>query len=161
MWYQRDQFTNNQIPFTDQQLILEQQRLRTTNHPHSEHAKAPGKTTLLGTVVEIGDLVYLHADCNKTRSRDRYLVISVKGVWCNVRKFVGNQLRSTSYRVKRSECYKVTSSSHIVPPLSRGPTSEDDSEDNDTVPAPTPPHPPDIPIKLSTPATPPPVVPLS
>ena len=105
--------------------------------------------------------MYLHADRNKTRSRDRYLVISAEGVWCNIRKFVGNQLRSTSYHVKRSECYKVPSSSHIVPPLSRGPTSEDDSEDNDPVPAPTPPHPPDIPTKLSTPATPPPVVPLS
>ena len=99
MWYQRDQFTNNQIPFTDQQLILEQ-RLRTTNHPHSEHAKAPGKTTPLDTVVEIGDLVYLHADRNKTRSRDSYLVISVEGVWCNVRKFMGNQLRSTSSAIR-------------------------------------------------------------
>lgn len=80
MWYQGEQFTNHQIPFTDQHLILEQQRLRTANHPHSEHAKDPGKMPPLDTAVEIGDLVYLHADRNKTRSGNRYLVFSIEGV---------------------------------------------------------------------------------
>ena len=57
--------------------------------------------------IDVGDLVYLHNDRNKSRARNRYLVVSVEQLWCNIRKFVGSQLRSTSYRVKLSDCYKV------------------------------------------------------
>ena len=57
--------------------------------------------------VAIGDLVHLYCDRNKSRVRDRYLVTSIDGAWCYVRKFVGSQLRSTTYRIKKAECYKV------------------------------------------------------
>ena len=40
-------------------------------------------------------------------------MVSVDGLWCNVRKFVGSQLRSSSYRVKRTECYLVPE--HVDP----------------------------------------------
>ena len=39
MWYQRDQFTNSQIPIADQQLILDQHDARSANHPYSAKAK--------------------------------------------------------------------------------------------------------------------------
>ena len=35
------------------------------------------------------------------------LVVSTDGSWLNISKFIGNQLRATSYRIKRAECYKV------------------------------------------------------
>ena len=57
--------------------------------------------------VAIGDLVYLYCDRNKSRGRDRYLITPIDGAWCQVRKFVGSQLRSTTYRFKKAECYKV------------------------------------------------------
>ena len=57
--------------------------------------------------IEVGDLVYIHSDSNKSRARDRYLVTNVEGSFCNVRKFIGSQLRSTSYRIKKSGCYHV------------------------------------------------------
>jgi len=57
--------------------------------------------------VAIGDLVYLYCDQNKYRGRDHYLVTSTDGTWCQVRKFVGSQLWSTTYRIKKAECYKV------------------------------------------------------
>ena len=41
MWTQRDQFSNNQIPVTDQNLIVAQHKQRLENHPHSERAKCP------------------------------------------------------------------------------------------------------------------------
>ena len=44
------------------------------------------------------DLVYLYTYRNKHGARDRYIVVSVEGEWCNVRM---------SYRVKLSQCYKV------------------------------------------------------
>ena len=41
MWAQRDQFSNQQIPLQDQDIILRQHAQRLTNHPHSEKSKAP------------------------------------------------------------------------------------------------------------------------
>ena len=57
--------------------------------------------------VAIGDLVYLYCDRNKSRGRDRYLITPIDGAWCQVTKFVGSQLRGTTYRFKKGECYKV------------------------------------------------------
>jgi hypothetical protein len=57
--------------------------------------------------IDIGDLVYLYNDGNKSAARNRYIVTSVEDNWCNIRKLVGSQLRNASYRVKKSECYKV------------------------------------------------------
>ena len=48
MWHQRDQFTNQQIPFSDLQMIQTQFQLRSTNHPHSECSKAPRRTNTTG-----------------------------------------------------------------------------------------------------------------
>ena len=107
MWLQRDQFTNSQIPLSDLLLLHQQHSLRLENHPVSERSKAPGCSSRSPTPVQVGDLVYITSDASKTRARDRYLVVSVDGLWCNVRKFVGSQLRSTSYRIKLSECYRV------------------------------------------------------
>ncbi|XP_068706826.1 uncharacterized protein [Montipora foliosa] len=100
MWLQRDQFANAQIPFSDLQVVRQQQSLRLRNHPTSERSKPPGCYPRPATPVEVGDLVYITSDGSKTSARNRYLVVSVDGLWCNVRKFTGSQLRSTSYRVK-------------------------------------------------------------
>ena len=155
MWHQRDQFTNQQIPFSDLQMIQSQHQLRTTNHPYSERSKAPLRPAAPTPQLEVGDLVYLYSDRDKTRARDRYLVSSVEGAWCNIRKFRGSQLRSASYRVKKSECYRVPShwehtSMHRMPP----PPDDTAHEDDDIYlqPAPRPPDPPHIPTELSTPA---------
>ena len=111
MWFQRDQFTNHQISTSDQHLITKQHEQRSTNHPYSAKSKVPvadvSPTSLCP--VEVGDLVYLYSDGNKVRSRDRYLVVSVDGQWCNVRKFAGAQLRSARYRVRKSDCFRVPS----------------------------------------------------
>ncbi len=50
---------------------------------------------------------------NKNTARQHYLVTNVEASWCNIRKFAGAQLRNTSYRVKLSECYKVTPSPQL------------------------------------------------
>ena len=62
--------------------------------------------------IKIGDLVYLHSDKEKGHTRKRYIVVSIEQPWCIIRKFVGNQLRNTGYKVLLSECYNVQS-----PPL--------------------------------------------
>ena len=70
-------------------------------------SKSPGGALPKSQHINVGDIVYLYADPNKTRSRCRYTVVSTDGSWLNMSKFIGNQLRATSYRVKRAECYKV------------------------------------------------------
>ena len=107
MLIQRDQFSNHQIPMNDLDLITQQNEMKKKNHPYSEISKCPKRTGSPEIDISVGDLVYLYQDKNKHRARDRYLVVSLDGVWCNIRKFTGSQLRQTSYRVKRNECYKV------------------------------------------------------
>jgi hypothetical protein len=109
MWTQRDQFSNQQLPVSDRDLILDQHHQRSLNHTSSEISKAPSQKRRPVPCIEIGDLVYVHTDRNKSRGRDRYLVVGVDGPWCNIQKFVGSQLRNTSYRVKKAECYMVPS----------------------------------------------------
>lgn len=126
MWTQRDQFSNNQLPVADHELILSQQELRQKNHIHSERAKCPsGRFPALPNLC-VGDIVYLRCDLNKSKSRDRYLVAEVDPPWCNIRKFAGNQLRQTLYRVKYTDCYKVTSD---YPEVLTKPTNSHTDED--------------------------------
>ena len=113
-------------------------------------SKAPLALPRPSPSIEVGDLVYIHLDRNKSRARDRYLVISVEGAFCNVRKFIGSQLRSTSHRIKKSECY------HVPGDLSEthSPQRPDDSsgDEYDRLTQTTPPTPPEIPCAISLPA---------
>ena len=101
LWTQRNQFTNEQIPLSDHQQILVKQKKRQTNHSHSEISKG-GRSPFSPTVppLQVGDLVYLYSDRDKSRAHDRYIIVSIDGEWCFIKKFTGSQLRSTSYKVK-------------------------------------------------------------
>jgi len=153
MWTQRDQVSNNQFPLTDRQLMKEQRDQRTSNHRYSEKSKAPVGRTPQPAQIEVGDLVDLHTDCNKPRACDLYLVVLVVVSWCNIHKFTSSHLRSTSYRIKKSECYTVLPCSYSVcphPQKRTGDGSSDESYRHHQQPprAPDPPH---IPCQLSAP----------
>jgi hypothetical protein len=128
MLTQRDQFTNYQLPISDREYILQKHLSRNVNHPSSEKSKVPLQKYPPTPTVEIGDLVYLFCDRNKSKARNRYLVVSTDGEWCQIRKFVGNQLRQSSYKVRKSECYRVPSSS-FDPSCSDESDSEDAEEE--------------------------------
>lgn len=154
MWTQRDQFTHAQLPISDSDLIASQHRRRMANHPHSERAKAPSGLLPADEALEVGDLVYLRGDRTKSQARPRYLVGSVDGLWCNIRKFVGSQLRDSSYRVKTSECLKVPGLPTQLPsaPLASQQSDDDDGPAIAPPPrAPQPDPPPPVPPVLSTP----------
>ena len=101
----------------DLQHILAKQKARQANHPFSEVAK--GGYWPQGPVppLQVGDLVYVKSDRDKSRARDRYIIVtgSIGGKWCFIKKFSGLQLRATSYKVKLAECYAVP---HTLPPPS-------------------------------------------
>ena len=104
--------------------------------------------------VEVGDLVYLYSDRNKSCVRNRYLVSATDGLWCNICKFGGSQLRSAAYRVKKSECYKVPDYRKDTLPLPRNRVHRGSLQTEDVFlqPATKPPDPPFIPDELSSPA---------
>ena len=151
LWTQRDQFTSEQIPITDKDVITKQHNKRLSNHGPSVKSKAPSRPPPSPDLdIQIGDLVYLRTERSKTHSRSRYLVCNIEGEWCNIRKFVGSQLRSSSYRVRRSDCLKVPSDCSPLPGWQSRP-SESTSDDADdlsfttvTTGARPPPHPPDL-----------------
>lgn len=151
MLTQRDQFSNSQLPINDRELITKQNENRKDNHPHSERSKAPSGKIIHPPTLAVGDLVYLYADRNKSCARDRYMVVSIDGNWYNIKKFCGSQLRNTSYRVKRNECYKVPSSIETYSSPHHTDTTSDD-EDPPTLPASLPPPQPlPIPDEISLP----------
>ena len=106
LWTQRSQFTHEQLPISDRENLLRQHTLSKLNHMSSEKSKHKSGKTANSYNVDVGDLVYLYSDRDKSRARSRYLVVSIVGEWCFIKRFSGNQLRSSSYKVKREECSK-------------------------------------------------------
>ena len=150
MWTQRDQFSNKQLPLADDQLIALQHEQRLSNHPYSECSKAPVQQRRPTPLIDVGDLVYLHSDLNKSRARDRYLVVAIDHPFCDIKKFIGSQLRSSSYHVKLSECFKVPSdlAGPLLAPPTRRRHDSDEEDDPDATCCP-PPSLPDIPDAIS------------
>lgn len=153
IWTQRDQFSNQKLPLQDQDIIMRQHE-RIANHLHSEKSKAPEPRAKSQPAdrLALGDLIYLYSDRSKSRALDRYLVVEITGSFCNVRKFVGSQLRSTSYRMKKAEFYRVASEvTHFHPPAfqDNAGSSSDETSPTKLVSPPMP-----IPLIQSTISTP-------
>ena len=130
MLFQRDQFSNHQIPVCDVSNIATQHNNRKSNHAHSEKAKAPLKLYNKSSNINIGDLVYVNDDYNKHKPRDRYIVTNIDSQFVHLRKFAGNQFRLSTYKVKPSQCIKV---SDQIEPMHVGqhfrPASSDSEDD--------------------------------
>ena len=159
MLTQRDQFTCEQVPFSDMDLITTQHDQRQKNHPYSVKSKAQSRGVPPEPTIQVGDLVYLRAERSKLHARPRYLVCSIDGEWCNIRKIVGNQLRSSSYRVRLTDCLKVASTVPL-PEMQQRPAPDDhDDLDVEPDPGPSDASPGDQPPLATPPVRPPPVPP--
>jgi hypothetical protein len=102
IWTQRDQFSHDQLPLDDEIYIDQQYKNRQRDH------RFQPKVFKRDNDVVVGDLVYLYSDKDKTHSRPRYLVVSIEGQWCFLRKFIGTQLRHNAYKVHRDDVFKVS-----------------------------------------------------
>ena len=108
IWTQRDQVTGEQLPIVDRQLILHQNFSRhPINHAASSKSKAHGRYKPHACGISVGDLVYLRQDRDKTKARDRYLVVNITDEICHIRKFTKSQFRSKLYEVKATDCYCI------------------------------------------------------
>ena len=101
IWTQRDQFSHEQLPMSDEAYIDQQFKNRQRSHNFQPKSFKSDHEIL------VGDLVYLYSDKNKLNARPRYLVVDVQGYWCFLRKFVGRQLRQNAYKVHRDDVFKV------------------------------------------------------
>lgn len=95
----RDQFTNRQLSISDRELTLQRHQICNADHASSERSKASHFNYLPNPSVEVGTLVYLYCDKKKSKAKNRYLVVSADGERCQIRQFVGNQLRQSSNKV--------------------------------------------------------------
>ena len=56
----------------------------------------------------MGSLVYIKADYDKTKTRDRYLVVSKEKDFCVLQKLLKSHLRPKKYRRMQTEVFPVT-----------------------------------------------------
>lgn len=147
LWTQRNQFTHEQLPITDMDVILNQHESRKSNHKFSEKCKNSKSRNGLENI-GVGDIVYLYADKNKLHARQRYLVVSIQDDWCYIKKFTGNQLRASSYKVKKTECFRVPADIAEC----KIPVHLDDSDCDEPITIPPAPETVSIPSILTTPA---------
>ena len=127
LWTQRDQVSHTQLPICDRDIIKRQNQTRRDNHKYSERSKAHGRDSLPMADISVGDLVYIHSDGNKLGPRPRYMVVSIDGTWCTVRKMDGTLFASRTYDLRLDEVYKV-------PGFDFGTIHEDSDSDSDMVP---------------------------
>lgn len=119
IWTQRDQVTGQQLPIEDRQIIIKQHFDRVYAHGPSAHAKSgDSQRSCDGGPPQVGDLVYITRDKDKTKARERYLVVDVEDNRCRVRKFVNDQFRSKTYDLRLSDIYPIRSNVLGTHPLS-------------------------------------------
>ena len=113
VWRQRDMYTGDQLPMNDLDVIRNKAECRQKAHLPSAKHSARGLVTEKPARTHPGDIVYIYQDRDKTRSRDRYIVIRVEGRQSVLRKFSGNQLRAKEYLVDNVDI--ITVKPHIFP----------------------------------------------
>ena len=109
LWTQRDQITNQQLPISDREVIIQQHEKRLNNHKHSENSKSHGKPPHPTAKVKIGSLVFVYNDREKTSARDRYMVTKIDGNNVKLRKFTNKYFGIKEYDAKLQEIYPVPS----------------------------------------------------
>jgi hypothetical protein len=130
---QRNQFTGEQLDFSDLHLSEQQAQLRATNQQSSAKSKARGKPPAQNASIQVGSLVYIKSEGEKHKARERYLVTDVKDDSCTLQKFVKSQLRSQKYALKLSEVYPVQSEQIVFPGEIRDLDGVGDEEEDDDV----------------------------
>ena len=70
------------------------QKARQANDPFSEAAKGGYRPQASVPPppprLQVRDFVYVKSDRDKSRARDRYIIVSIDGEWCFIKKFSGS-----------------------------------------------------------------------
>ena len=128
----RDQDNMKPLDVDDSTLSAAQADIRSRNQLSSAKNKAQGGPEASRCFVLTGCLVYLKADGDKTRSRERYIVTNVSGDSCTIQK-LDKSLRNTKYDIKITEIYPVTSTINIRDDCLKGLDQRDDDEEESEI----------------------------
>ena len=131
-WTQRDQVSGEQLPINDRKLILDQHNRRLNNHPASEKSKSKGQPALPCPDVDIGTLVYVYSDRDKTEARPRYMVCGfTDDGLVSLRRFSSKLFSSQSYEVKPNDIYTVPNyyDYHTLEPITAEESSSSDEDE--------------------------------
>lgn len=134
-WTQRDQVSGDQLPIDDRKLILEQHQRRIKNHSVSERSKARGRPAHPTPKVNIGSLVYVYKDRDKTEARPRYMVCGfTDDGLVSLRRFSAKLFSTQMYEVKSNDIYTVPDfySDHIPEVVDEESSDEDESYDEES-----------------------------
>ena len=80
---------------------------REANHKASERFKAKGGPLASQANVRVGSLVYIKSEWDKTKPRDRYIVVALQDNVCTLQRLIKSQLRSKQYQLKLTEIIPV------------------------------------------------------
>ena len=93
LWTQWNQFTHEQLLFSDSQFILTKRELGFSNHSFSMKSKNTRGLVPNSPPLHVGDLVYFVSNKDKSLARDHYIVISTDASWCFVKSlFLQSQI---------------------------------------------------------------------
>ena len=105
--FQRDQNTFEPLDIADNVLASEQRDTRAGNQLSSAKSKSRNGPAAVRCEVKLGSLVYLKDSGDKTKARERFIVVGVDDDFCTVQKMT-KSLRNVKYKVKPTEIYPVT-----------------------------------------------------
>ena len=97
------------------------------NHPSSARSKAPGKSIASVGGTQIGDLVYIKDERNKTKARDRYIVVAIDKGSAILQKLT-DRFMAKKYNVPLNRLYPA--SAPPAPPVATLPPEEEESDED-------------------------------
>ena len=128
VYHKRDQFSGNTIHMPDEVIAEVKSHSRELNHSSSAKFKARGGPAASNASIKMGSLVYIKSDRDKTKPRERYIVISIEHDSCILQKLVKSQLRSKSYDLKLTEITPVVNELPDTDPLPNQMSEDSDSD---------------------------------
>ena len=108
IWTQRDMVTGDKLPIIDEKLAGDKYKARLSQHQTSAKYKGRGRTAEKQCNHSVGDIIYLYQDRNKTKGRERYMIMkkNTDGSY-EVQKFTDKQFRGKRYKVRGCDIIKV------------------------------------------------------
>ena len=124
--FQRDTHSLKQLEFVDNDLADAQTNNRVQNQASSALSKASGGRASMPADVKVGSLVYIKNEGDKTRSRERYMIVKISGNTCKAIKLQKTNLPKKEYDLKLTEVFPVMSTIEVSQGSSKGIDSSDE-----------------------------------
>ena len=124
--FQRDSDSLEQLDFSDGDLANAQVTKRLDDQGAAH--KTGSRNTAKAADIHPGSLVFIKEDGDKTRGRERYLVVKVDGNMCTLMKLNKSKLQKKEYQLKVTEVFPVIPTIEVLDSCSKGFDYSDDDD---------------------------------